>query len=235
MCSLHFHIMKTLFITGTDTGVGKTYIGRILVKALNKHGHSCEPRKPIETGCKIEADQLIPEDASLYEQATQGKSTLAEICPFRYEPPISPERAIRLVNQTVNVDDLIQICQPINNPQFLLVEGAGGFYSPLCSDGLNADLAEKLDCEVILVSKDRLGCINQTLLAIEAINKHHLKLTAVVLNQTREHEDSSMDNLEDLRMRLDLPVIAVPNMIDANQKKLDEHYDAIDELLSLIK
>ncbi len=227
--------MKTLFITGTDTGVGKTYIGRILVKALNKSGYSCEPRKPIETGCNLVNGELIPEDASLYEQATQGKSTLAEICPYRYVPPISPERAIRLVNETVNVKDLIAVCQPQHNPKMLLVEGAGGFYSPLCSNGLNADLAQKLKGDVILVSKDRLGCINQTLLAMEAINNRKLNLIAIVLNQTRAHEESSMDNLEDLRMRLNIPVIGVPNMIDANQDLLDEHYKAIDELLAIVK
>lgn len=227
--------MKTLFITGTDTGVGKTYIGRILVKALNKSGQVCEPRKPIETGCKLDGDVLIPDDASLYVKATQGKSSLDEVCPYRYEPPISPERAIRLTNTIVSVKDLTEVCSPTNNPEILLVEGAGGFYSPLCSDGLNADLAQKLKANVILIAKDRLGCINQTLLTIETIRNRKLNITAIVLNQTREHDESSMDNLEDLRMRLDIPIIAVPNMIDANQELLDEHYKAIEELLTIIK
>ena len=235
MCSLHFRIMKTFFITGTDTEVGKTYIGRILVKALNKSGHTCEPRKPVESGCTLENGTLIPEDASLYVQATQDRSTLDEVCPYRYEPPISPERAIRLVNETVNVKDLLNVCQPTHNPEYLLVEGAGGFYSPLCSDGLNADLAEQLNGDVILVSKDRLGCINQTLLAIEAITNRKLNLVAIVLNQTREHEESSMDNIEDLRLRINIPIIAVPNMINANQETRDEHYKAIDELLAIIR
>ena len=227
--------MKTLFITGTDTGVGKTYIGRILVKALNKSGHACEPRKPIETGCKLDGDVLIPDDASLYVQATQGKFSLDEVCPYRYEPPISPERAIRLTNTIVSLKDLVEVCKPVYKPKLLLVEGAGGFYSPLCSDGLNADLAQKLKGDVILIAKDRLGCINQTLLTIEAIKNRKLNIIAIVLNQTREHEESSMNNLEDLKLRLDIPVIAVPNMVDANQELLDEHYKAIDELLNLIK
>ena len=227
--------MKTLFITGTDTGVGKTYIGRILIKALTKSGDVCEPRKPVESGCKLENGELIPEDASLYEQATQGKSSLAEICPYRYEPPISPERAIRLTNTTVSIKDLVGVCKPRNKPQYLLVEGAGGFYSPLCSDGLNADLAQKLKANVILIVKDRLGCINQTLLTLEAIQHRKLNITAIVLNQTRTHEESSMDNLEDLRMRLDIPIVAVPNTIDANQDVLDKHYKAIEELLDIIK
>ncbi|MDW3095702.1 MAG: dethiobiotin synthase [Gammaproteobacteria bacterium] len=227
--------MITLFITGTDTGVGKTYIGRILVKALNKSGHTCEPRKPIETGCILDNNKLIPDDASLYVQATHDKSSLDEVCPYRYEPPISPERAIRLTNTIVNVKDLAEVCKPIDKPEFLLVEGAGGFYSPLCSDGLNADLAQKLKANVLLIAKDRLGCINQTLLTIESIRNRNLNITAIVLNQTRKHDESAMDNLEDLRMRLDIPVIAVPNMINANQELLDEHYKAIEELLTIIK
>ncbi|MFK7793916.1 MAG: dethiobiotin synthase [Gammaproteobacteria bacterium] len=227
--------MKTLFITGIDTGIGKTYIGRILVKALIKSGHSCVPRKPIESGCDISNGELIPEDALKYFHAANGIIPLDEICPYRYEPPISPERAIRLSNTTVNVKDVIETCKPNNKPQFLLVEGAGGFYSPLCSDGLNADLAQKLKADVIVIAKDRLGCINQTLLTIEAIKNRKLNIIAIILNQTREHEESAMDNLEDLRMRLDIPIVAVPNMVDANQELLDEHYHAIEELLTIVK
>ena len=227
--------MKTLFITGTDTGVGKTYVGRILVKALINTGHTCVPRKPIETGCEVNGEALIPDDATKYYQATNEKIPLEEICPFRYKPPISPERAIRLAGGTVSVKDLVNACTPANNPTHLFIEGAGGFYSPLCTDGLNADLAQKLKAGVILVVKDRLGCINQTLLTIEAIKNRKLNLLAVMLNQTREHEESSMDNLEDLRMRLPTPVIAIPNMVDADQNMLDMQYNSIDELLRIIE
>lgn len=226
--------MKTLFITGIDTGVGKTYIGRILVKALLKAGHSCVPRKPIETGCTVNFDEFIPEDAAMYYHATNGDVSLNEICPYRYEPPISPERAIRLANDVVSVKDLVKVCLPKDNPDYLFVEGAGGFYSPLCTDGLNADLAQALQGNIILVVKDRLGCINQTLLSIEAIKNRRLNLLAIVLNQTRQHENAIMDNLEDLQTRLSLPVIPIPYMIDANQEMLDLQYNSIDELLKII-
>lgn len=228
--------MKTIFMTGTDTGVGKTHIGRILVEGLIKSGHTCEPRKPVETGCKLSSNgELIPEDATLYEQATQGNSTLSDICPYRYEPPISPERAIRLANSTVLVKDLVRACSPRHTPDFLLVEGAGGFYSPLCSDGLNADLAQKLQASVILVVIDRLGCINQTLLNIQAITSRKLGICAIVLNQTTGHEQSAMDNYNDLKIRLSLPIIAVPSMADSNQNLHDKHNKVINQLLDSIK
>ena len=233
--SLHFQTMKTLFITGIDTGIGKTYVGRILVKALIKAGHSCVPRKPVESGCDIIDGELMPEDALKYFHATNGKIPLEEICPYRYEPPISPERAIRLADDIVTVKDLVTSCTPTNKPNYLFVEGAGGFYSPLCTDGLNADLAQNLKAGVILVVKDRLGCINQTLLNIEAIQNRKLQLLAIILNQTREHEESSMDNLDDLRMRLSIPVIAIPNIVDADQGMLNMQYNSIDELLKIIE
>ena len=188
--------MNTLFITGTDTGVGKTYVGSMLVKALNRSGRVCIPRKPIETGCELQNGELIPEDATLYARATNDTVSLAEICLYRYEPPISPERAVRLAKDTVTVKDLIHTCNLTAPADVLLVEGAGGFYSPLCTNGLNADLAQKLKCNVLLVVQDRLGCINQALLAIEAIQRRKLTLLAVVLNQYREHEERAMDNLK---------------------------------------
>lgn len=226
--------MRTLFITGTDTGVGKTYVGNILVKALAKNGVNCVPRKPIETGCALQDGVFIPEDASMYARATNNASTLDEICPFRYEPPISPERAVRLANDAVTVKDLVHACKSANAADILLVEGAGGFYSPLCTDGLNADLAQNLKSDVILIVQDRLGCINQTLLSIEAIQRRKLKLLAVVLNQYREHEERAMDNLEDLRARLSDPVIPIPHMQNANRDMLDMQYQSIDELLKII-
>ncbi len=228
--------MKTIFLTGTDTGVGKTHIGRIIVEDLIKSGYRCEPRKPVETGCKLSSNgELIPEDATLYEQATQGNSTLSDICPYRYEPPISPERAIRLANSTVLINDLARACKPRRTPDFLLVEGAGGFYSPLCSDGLNADLAQNLQASVILVVNDQLGCINQTLLSIQAITSRKLSICAIVLNQTREHEQSAMDNYDDLKTRLSLPIIAMPNMADSHHNLHDNYNKVINQLLNIIK
>lgn len=226
--------MKTLFITGNDTGVGKTYIGRILVKALIKAGYSCVPRKPVETGCELINGELLPEDAEQYYHATSKSIPLEEICPFRYEPPISPERAIRLANEIVTTKSLAEKCISNTNADYLFIEGAGGFYSPLCSDGLNADLAQMMESDVLLVVKDRLGCINQALMAIEAIENRNLSLIAIVLNQYRTDKESAMDNLDDLQRRLKYPVIAIPNMIDASSEELDKQYSSIDNILNII-
>ena len=227
--------MQTLFITGTDTEVGKTYVGHLLVKALRKSGLTCIPRKPIETGCALENGKLVPADATMYAHATNNEVSLDEICPYRYEPPISPERAVRLANDTVTTKDLVQACTHNSSADVLLVEGAGGIYSPLCSDGLNADLAQELASDVILIVKDRLGCINQALLSIEAILSCELNLLAIVLNQYRQHEERAMDNLEDLRARLSLAVLPMPDIQNTDQELLNMQDRSVYQLLQLLK
>ncbi len=198
---------KGLFITGTDTGVGKTYVGTRIVALLHDHGVRVVPRKPIESGCQRAGQKLLPHDARLYFEAVHKKVRLAEICSYRFEPAISPQRAARLINQPVPLDEVAEACMTnVTDDDFLVVEGAGGFYSPLCENGSNADLATRLQLPVLLVAGDRLGCINHVLLTAEAIHNQKLLLIAVVLNQQQASTDDTMNNLEDLTALLDVPV-----------------------------
>ena len=116
--------------------------------------------------------------------------------------------------------------QGIEAQDFLLVEGAGGFYSPLCEDGLNADLAECLALPVLLVVADRLGCINHCLLSLEAIARHGLSVQAIVLNQTQPPapEPTVMDNAADLAQCCDAPLISVPWRPQIPE---DNHFDKL--------
>lgn len=196
-----------LFITGTDTGVGKTYIGTQFVTLLHGNDIRVVPRKPIESGCQQTEGELIPHDARMYFEAIHEKVPLAEICPYRFAPAISPQRAARLINQPVFLDDVVKKCiAGVTDDDFLVVEGAGGFYSPLCEDGKNADLAEKLRLPVLLVANDQLGCINHVLLNVEAIHNRGLSPIAVVLNQKETCMDEAINNFEDLTMMLDIPI-----------------------------
>ncbi len=198
---------KGLFITGTDTDVGKTYIGAQIVAQLYKRGVDVVPRKPIESGCELIDGILHPSDATQYYEAIKNKHPLSEICPYRFEPPISPQRAARLVNQPISVQQTKQAClNKINENNFLIAEGAGGFYSPLCEGGLNADLAESLELPVLLVANDQLGCINHILLTVEAIQNRKLKLTAIVLNGKNLSHDEAMNNKEDLESLVNEPI-----------------------------
>ena len=201
---------KGLFITGTDTDVGKTYIGAQIVSQLHDQGINAVPRKPIESGCGYSGNELIPADASKYYEAAKKKYSLNEICPFRFEPAISPQRAARLVNKPVHLKEVVNACtKNLADDDYLVVEGAGGFYSPLCEDGKNSDLAKCLNLPVLLVASDKLGCINHILLTIDAIHHNELSLAAVILNQQEKIKKQSMNNFEDLQNYLDVPIFTV--------------------------
>jgi dethiobiotin synthetase len=131
---------------------------------------------------------------------------LLEVCPYRFQPPVSPARAARLAGRTLTITELVHACQHAGNSGFTLIEGAGGFYSPLAEDGLNADLATALQLPLLLVAENSLGVLNQVLLNVEAIKMHGLKLTGVVLNNLNDNQDGQMDNATDLRERLNCAV-----------------------------
>jgi len=199
-------MMQGVFITGTGTSVGKTHIGVLLAKQLHELNIKVIPRKPIESGCIKVGDELIPADATALKQASGYEGPLSEICPYRFEPPISPARAAHLANKVLTTEQLASICLDSSNDGFVLVEGAGGFYSPLSENGLNADLAVALQLPVLLVTNDILGCLNQVLLNVEAIEMRGLHLAGVVLNSLAENDNHLMDNAADLRTRLKCPV-----------------------------
>ncbi len=201
--------MQGVFITGTNTNVGKTYIGVALAKALRKQNINVIPRKPIESGCESVDGELVPKDAHALMEAAQYQGTLSEVCPYRFEPPISPVRAAHLAQKVLTTEQLVSNCLEGSEDGFTLIEGAGGFYSPLSEDGLNADLAMALQLPVLLVAEDALGVLNQVLLNTEAIKVRGLYLAGVILNQMTDDHDTRMDNAADLRNHLDCPVFSV--------------------------
>ena len=202
------------FITGTDTGIGKTVVACALIRALRAAGRHVDPRKPVESGCERRGDELFPADgAALREAAGELAPDLAVVTPYRLQHALSPERAARLERRALNISALREACLAAHAPgATMVVEGAGGFYSPLASDGLNADLAQALGLPVILVAPDRLGTINHVLLTAEAIRNRGLDLALAVLNADDAPGPEGMDNPSDLATYLDCPVVEFPRV-----------------------
>lgn len=185
------------FITGTDTDAGKTYATGCIGLTLLHAGIDVRPRKPIASGCILQADgSLLSEDALFIQQACSPLETLQTICPYTYEPAISPQRALKQVNANITIQDLTAACKTPDD-SFALIEGAGGFYSPLAIDGLNVDLAQALNYPVVLVVGNKLGCINHALLTLEAIQSASLSVHSVIVNDTSRFADS--DNFYDIQ------------------------------------
>ncbi|HPE60940.1 MAG TPA: dethiobiotin synthase [Thiolinea sp.] len=197
------------FVTGTDTGVGKTWIGVRLMQLLRQRGMRVIPRKPVESGWLDE--QVTETDSWRLAASGSGFQPLHAVCPNRLQRPLSPPRAALLEGRSLQIADLAASClKGIRAGQFVHVEGAGGFYSPLAMDGLNADLAQALKLPVLLVTEDRVGCINHVLLTLEAIRQRGLAVAGVMLNPIRA-ATPGMDNLQDLRTLLQVPVLRWPD------------------------
>lgn len=194
-----------VFMTGTDTGVGKTWIGTRLLQHLRQLGVHITPRKPVESGWL--AEQVTETDSWKLATNANGFQALRQVCPNQLLAPLSPPRAAQREGKTLSIQQLAAQCQPAASlSTFLYVEGAGGFYSPLAHDGLNADLAAALQLPIILVSEDRVGCINHILLTAQAIKTRNLTLAGVILNP-RQVAPVGMDNQQDLQALLAVPII----------------------------
>lgn len=194
-----------LFITGTDTGVGKTHVAARLIKALVNRHVPVQPRKPVESGCEIDGSDLLPADGLKLMQAA-GLSDIDAITPYRFKQAVSPPRAAALTGQRLFLKQLVDCCRQ-HTDGYLVVEGAGGFLSPLTEDGLNADLAVALGLPVIIVVADRLGCVNHCLLTVESVRQRGLHIEAIIVNRI-DGTDPEMDNLREIRRLTDIPVYA---------------------------
>ncbi|MBL4712284.1 MAG: dethiobiotin synthase [Gammaproteobacteria bacterium] len=215
-------MQQGIFITGSDTDVGKTFVGVCIAKQLSQKNINVIPRKPVESGCIRQNNELIPPDANALRTAANYPGPLSDVCPYRFEPAISPSRAAQLANTRLTTAQLVTICQQGSDKSFLLVEGAGGFYSPLTENGLNADLAAALKLPVLLVVEDKLGALSQALLHVEAIARRGLPVAGVVLNALSNDQNQQMDNVADLRKYLDCPVFSIPYQPEIDFELPDE-------------
>lgn len=195
------------FITGSDTDVGKTYIACQVVSQLRATGLIIETRKPAESGCEPTPDgDLLTHDAAALQLANGNSESIERIAPYRFRAALAPHRAARLEGRSLQMQDLVDSCTRGDASHCLIVEGAGGFYSPLAENGLNADLADTLQLAVIIVVHDRIGAVNQALMTLQAVTSRHLSVAAIILNQVTPMNDSEMDNLADLQAWCDLPL-----------------------------
>jgi dethiobiotin synthetase len=194
---------KYLFLTGTNTDVGKTFIGTKLIKDLNKK-YNYLAFKPIETGCRKKGSKLIPADSSKYHSILNKVITLDELNPFRFVPPVSPYLAIKRARKKVCIKDYFEKLKIISKDAPVLLEGAGGAFSPLALDGLNIDLMKMIKSINILIIKDELGCISSAISNVLAFEKYEVRLDLLVLNTQKKND---MDNLKEIKKYTDIPIV----------------------------
>lgn len=199
-----------VFVTGTDTGVGKTFIACHLLQVWRQAGWVVAPRKPVESGCLTRDGRLIPADARALAQAAgwNADTDWTAVTHFCLAEPLAPDLAARRQGRPLVLQELITAADHPPGTR-RLTEGAGGFYSPLCEDGLNADLAVALGDPVLLVAEDRLGTLNVCLLTLEALERRGLRLAGIVLNRRRQDVHPGLDNANTLAQYTSAPIISI--------------------------
>ena len=181
--------LRGLFVTGTDTGVGKTWIACNIVKALVADGRKAGAMKPIATSAVFEPDgSLVSPDSRALQDAIGGNVEVHRINPIVYEGDMAPSAAMRKAGRTEDWASLSATIQDAvewwaDRCDILIVEGIGGWLCPIAEDATVADLAGALDYPVVVVARPGLGTLNHTLLTVESIRGRGVRVAGVVLNR----------------------------------------------------
>ncbi|MBI5237399.1 MAG: dethiobiotin synthase [Deltaproteobacteria bacterium] len=183
---------KTYFITGTDTGIGKTFVTALIASGLKSMGLNVGVMKPVETGCRRISGKPAPLDAITLKQAACSPLPLNLICPYAFNAPLSPHIASRLEGKRIELRTIKKGFGEIQKQSnIVLVEGAGGMMTALTQKKTMLDLAAYLGLPLIIIAPNRLGAVNHALLCIEAARKRGLRIEGIILNRPDARKDLS--------------------------------------------
>ncbi|GAB4536021.1 MAG: dethiobiotin synthase [Thermodesulfovibrionia bacterium] len=175
--------MKGIFITGTDTGVGKTFVGMGIIEAMKEKGINVCPMKPVETGCGLRRGRLIPHDTLKLLKASGVDEEIDMVNPYRFKRPLAPMVSAMLEGTRIQKGRIISRYRYLSERYDLtLVEGAGGIMVPLYKGYLYLDLIKELKLPIVIVSRPSLGTINHTLLTIEIARREGIDIIGVIIN-----------------------------------------------------
>lgn len=200
-----------LFFAGTDTEVGKTYAASLVASRLRRLGMVVGVYKPVASGCLVQGDRLIAEDAVSLWQAAGRPRTLEEVCPQKFRLPLAPPEAASAEGKAV---DPVRLHRGADVWQtdcdVLIVEGAGGLFSPLAEGTLNIDLARQLDARIVLVAANRLGVIHQVLATCGAAQNFGLPPVGILFCAPNEQQDGSQSsNPSQVARYCNVPILGV--------------------------
>lgn len=208
-------IPKHVFVTGTDTEVGKTRITTGLMAVLQQQGLKAAGMKPVASGCDWIAGEWQNEDALAMIAQSNVSLPYSVVNPYAFEPAIAPHIAASRVNNEVSISEIKQQFEQIKSEaDAVVVEGAGGWLVPLNQTETMADLAVALDLPVVLVVAIKLGCINHALLSIESIQDRGLRIAGWVANHLDTQRESA-EIIDTLKQHIAAPCLGVvPKLID---------------------
>ncbi len=202
--------MQGLFITATDTGAGKTHVTAAACRALRREGRPFRVCKPVATGAERVGGRCLAEDTRRLAEAA-GERDLDAVTPWMFPVPAAPPVAARLAGASLTLDGLAgAVRRRAAEGVPVLVEGVGGLLCPLTERETVADLVAALGLRLLVVARRSLGTLNHTLLTMEVARARGLRVAGVVVSETTPVCGPAEEtNVEELRRRLDVPLLAV--------------------------
>ncbi|MGX5729089.1 dethiobiotin synthase [Pseudoxanthomonas beigongshangi] len=198
--------MHSFFVTGTDTGAGKTFASTTLLHALRGRGHRAIGMKPVASGCERTADGWRNDDALALQAASDPRPAYADLNPYALPEPLAPEIAAREAGVTLALPPIVAAYERLRvQADVVVVEGVGGWAAPLSASLDQLDLVRALELPVVLVVGMRLGCLNHARLTARAIRADGAELIGWIANEVDPEMARRDENFELLKARIDAP------------------------------
>lgn len=198
--------MPSFFVTGTDTGVGKTFASTVLLHALRAQGRRAIGMKPVASGCQRTAEGWRNEDALALQAASDPRPLYDDLNPFALPEPLAPEIAAREAGVCVQLPPLLAAFDRLqSHADAVVVEGVGGWAAPLSADLDQQHLVHALRLPVVMVVGLRLGCLNHARLTARAIHADGAQLIGWIANGIDPHMARQDENFELLKQRIQAP------------------------------
>ena len=200
-----------MFFTGTDTAVGKTFITASVARLLRRLGQSVQVCKPVATGANWVDGRWLCDDTVRLAEAAGMSSAWDVVTPWSFPEPAAPPVAARRHGVALALTDIVEAVEArLLLDAVLLLEGVGGLLCPLTERETVADLAAALALPLVVVTRRSLGTLNHTLLTLEVARQRGLAVAGVIVNETERPEGIAAEtNVEELRRRIDVPLLAV--------------------------
>jgi dethiobiotin synthetase len=222
--------MNGFFITGTDTGVGKTVVTACLATLFKRQGVGV--MKPIETGVDPKCSSSANSDAKFLMEVSGSTDAEEEVCPHRLKIPASPYQSSQIAGTPIQPSTILEKFKVLQSRhKMMLVEGIGGLLVPITARYNVADLVQEMGLPLIIVSRIQVGTLNHTLLTINAARQYGLKIKGIILNK---QEDGDLDEVEKQQGKLieelsDIPILGTcPFLEDVSAENLQQNLAQIE-------
>lgn len=226
-------MVKKIFITGTGTDIGKTYVSGVLAKAVTLEGNSCGYFKPVLSGAVLKDGILHPGDCEFVINTGGLKQEPAESASYIFEEAVSPHLAARHTGIQIDKNKILSDFHSAESCfEYLIVEGAGGITCPILMDNqvyLMSDLIKDMELECIIVADGGLGTINSVLLTVAWAKNRNIYIKGVILNRYKYNDKMYEDNIKSIETLCNLPVLG---LIKENSLEIDLRGHKLSELFS---